>query len=96
MNSFKFLNALSFLIGLSDLINCECKLHKILFKIELNKNYLKKKLKSFFKAFENIGCHKAGNNCWDDVFDEKMSSDQANKTISNFPLFTIRVHISIN
>jgi hypothetical protein len=25
----------------------------------------------------------------DDVFDEKMSSDQANKAISNFPLFTI-------
>jgi hypothetical protein len=49
----------------------------------------KKKLKSFYKAFESIGCFKAGNNCWDDVFVEKMSSDQANKAISNSPMFTI-------
>jgi hypothetical protein len=38
MNSLEVLNVLSFLIGLSNLINCESKLHKIFSKIELIDN----------------------------------------------------------
>ena len=47
MNSFKVLNVLTFLIGLSSLINCECKLKKILSKIELI-DKVKKKTKNLF------------------------------------------------